>query len=108
MPAFDVLLRQTATLYAKTGRDQYAKPTYGAGIVVGCRFDPETKIKLMINNQETITDAWMMIDPGVTVADHDKILGPDGLSYRVILVNAVPDKYGDGHHTELGLQQWEI
>lgn len=100
------LLRQTATIYTKSGYNKFGRDVSGDGTQVVCRFQNQTKTKLM-PNQEVVQLVGVFYFLGtVTINTEDRIVY-NSLNYKVFSVNGFVDGRGDQRMIKCEVQKWQ-
>lgn len=99
------LLHQSATVYPKSGYNKYGRDTSGAGTTVKCRFQNDSKTRLLPNQQVVVIDGVVFFDGTVSVNTEDRILIGD-ISYKAFKVDASLDGRGNQKIIEVEVQRW--
>ena len=111
------LLTKTATINVPTGVDSWQKPTYTAYTIYYTHLQNTNELRKTKDNTEVVLRSILFIDAKISTPSLDYLalereaeshnadikVVMDGLSFKVQIVDAVPDDTGATHHYELGL-----
>lgn len=99
MPNFKRNLRQTCTYWAKTGTDQYNKPTFGTPVTLACRWE-DTSEKVIdkhgaeiVSKSRVFTAVEFSAEGYLALGDHTGTPSPLGLDSadEIRQMKRVPD-----------------
>ena len=100
---FSSMMKQTVTIEAAMGPDNYGQQTLAAGVVYQARVI--NKLVLVKDNtgREVMSkhQVWLAENPTVTV--NDRITLPDLTTPPILSVETYPDDKDDPHHTKIFL-----
>ena len=106
------LMRQTITLYNRSGFDRYGKETVGAGTSVLARVQIVSKVRFHFSAQgsdaaEYVIAAIIYVPSATTVNEGDKITY-NSVDYRVHGVTLSTDGQGDTAFKKLECTKWNL
>lgn len=88
------LFTQTVIWRALTGRDDFGKPTYGAGTSLSARVVRKNKLIRDTNGDEVVSSAQAHINGNSDIAPDDQVELPDGDTPHILSVERFPDETG--------------
>ena len=105
-------MRQTITLYNRSGFDRYGKEVVGSGTTVKARVQPTSKVRFQYGaegSQQTqyVITAIIYLPPGTTVNEGDKITY-NSLDYRVHGKSEGINGVGGANHIKVECTKWQM
>lgn len=95
--ALKPLMPDTVTWAALTGRDQYAKPTYGSGTTFTARVVRQHKLVRDAAGDQIVSTAHAWLAGSPAISPQDKVTLSDGTSPPIITIERFPDESGPSH-----------
>lgn len=100
------LLRQSATIYPKSGYNKFGRDVSGSGIPVSCRFENKTKTKTLPNQQVVLLVGNFYFIGTVSINTEDRIVY-QGTSYKAFSVNGAVDGRGIQRLLKVEVTAWQ-
>lgn len=104
-------LTENATIYPRTGTDDYSKPTYGAGVATKCRVVLKGSTKYGgktgsgSSGEVVVIAAVARLPRDTTISEGDKFVH-DGVTYKVEGKRRTPNHAGQVFALNVELSQW--
>lgn len=100
------LLRQSATIYPKSGYNKFGRDQSGAGVAVSCRFQNQTKTKILPNQQVVQLVGIFYFTGDTSINTEDRILFGTS-NYKVFSVNGFVDGRGTQRMIKCEVTAWQ-
>lgn len=100
------LLRQSATIYPKAGYNKFGRDTSGTGTAVSCRFQNQTKTRILPNQQVVQLLGIFYFLGSVSINTEDRILFGT-TSYKAFSVNGFVDGRGVQKMIKVEVTAWQ-
>jgi plastocyanin len=101
------LLRQSTTLYNRSGYDRYGKETVGAGTTIKARVQIVSKPRIMPDGTSYVITAIIYYPSDTTINEGDKITYGAN-NYRVHGISLPTDGVGQTNHKKIECTNWNI
>lgn len=112
VPAWRHLMRQTATVAARTGQDSFGVPTYGMATSYRCRLVGKRRLVINVQGQQVVSGQTLYLMSGDNIQPDARVTLSTGdvgsteswaLQPKILSTGRYPDETGAFHHTSLFL-----
>lgn len=100
------LLRQSATIYPKSSYNKFGRDQSGTGTTVSCRFQNQTKTKIL-PNQQVVQLLGIFYFTGTTAISTEDRIVYNGTSYKAFSVNGFVDGRGTQRLLKVEVTAWQ-